>query len=98
MFKITEHRYSQSNKSKNRVLQKLSAQEKIKFHQLHESLIKFQDFLNIELKKLIPEKNPSVKNKRNWIDNEIKKMLLKNQIRQLYLKEEFSSANEKYEN
>ena len=44
----------------------------------NESLIKFQDFLNKELNKIIPEINPSVRNKRNWIDNEIKNAATKN--------------------
>ena len=34
MVKITEHRYSQLNTSKNCVLQQLFAQENIKFNQL----------------------------------------------------------------
>ena len=36
----------------------------------NESLIKFQDFLNKELNKIIP-------NKRNWIDNEVKNAAIK---------------------
>ena len=57
----------------------------------NESLIKFQDFLNKELNKIIPEKNPSVRNKRNWIDNEVKNAATKkHHLRQLYLKERSS--------
>ena len=65
----------------------------------NKSLIKFQDFLNKELNKIIPEKNPSVRNKRNWIDNEVKNAATKkHHLRQLYLKERSSSAKAKYEN
>ena len=45
--------------------------KKLKSINCNASLIKFQDFLNIELNKINPEKNPTVRNKRNWIDNEV---------------------------
>ena len=52
--------------------------KKINSHNCNESLIKFQDILNKELNKIIPGKNPSVRNKRNWIDNEVKNAATKN--------------------
>ena len=47
-------------------------EKKLNFINCNESLIKFQDFLNTELNKIIPEKNPSVRKKRNWVDKEVK--------------------------
>ena len=43
----------------------------------NDSLIRFQEFLNNELNKITPEQNQSVRNKRNWIDNEVKNCCFK---------------------
>ena len=55
----------------------------------NESLIKIQDLLNIELNKIILERKPSVRNKRNYIDNEVQNSATEKQN---------LSAKEKYEN